>query len=512
MLDLQRLRAPLDLPSRTIAWPVTVYRVRARVREAIDLDPFQRLILDMAHANEDDPARIGSLSGLPRPLVELLMAQLNSQGWLDGHGQITAAGSRRRTDTPTEKVVLGWMLRDDITGQPLPWLGKGAPRYAGAPDGVVWLPPSSAREPSPASWLPLAMVDACRLHHKLQRLSRQGWAEEAPLWQPDEGTMAAAQAASRARPDNIELLDSGDYTELLVDVWAPIHEVEADLVAGCPFGRARDGRRYLHRLQQTQSARDLLTSLNQEAASARRGFLADLADSELKAQLEERLREVTEGRSLPTHLLRELREAEWLTLRAELGRLRPEAALWRLGVVAENILLELRPPRGAKPDEAAAAAFLATIPEGAEDDTLAQIVADRITMLTPEDDEGAVLELPRFLRPAASDLVHTLRQGRWPGWNRVGVTRQLLPFAAAAIQPESTDSLRVLTALQRDRELWRMITTVIGLRNPASHGQGEATPPREKLDRDLERSREAVHRAIRAVFPTVTEPPNKEEE
>jgi len=511
MLRLDRRRAPLDMPSRTVAWPVTVFRVRARIQAPVGLDPFQRLLLDMAHAGEDDPHHIAHLSGLPKQLVKLLMAQLNGQGWLDGKGHITQAGTLRRLDSPEQKVVLGWMVRDDLTGQPLPWLGSGAPRHGAAPKGVFPVPVTAQRDSVPARHLPMAMIDACRLHHKLQRLSRQDQGDDGPLWEPDEGSMAAATAERKARPENIELLDNGDFTTLLVDIWAPIQDAESDLVAGCPFGRAHDGRRYLHQLHQTPAADELLQGLNREASRARQSFLADQADAELQGQLRQGVDELTHGRDLPAYLLTVLRDAEWLALRAELGRLRPEAALGRFGVVVENLLLELRPPKDARPEPEAATAFLATIPEGVEEATATQVLADRIALLLPEDDDGHSLELPRFLRPAAVALIQNLRRGRWPGWNQVGIHRQLLPFAAAAIQPEAPESVRLRQALEQDRELWRMLTRVIGLRNPASHGQGQAAPSRDKLERDLARSREATHRAIRAVFPEgETDHSNKE--
>ncbi len=501
MLRLDRRRAPLGVPARTVAWPVTVFRVRARVQAPVGLDPFQRLILDMAHAGEDDPQRIARLSGLPSQLVKLLMAQLNSQGWLDGMGRLTPAGTLRRLDKPQEKVVIGWMLRDDLTGQPLPWLGSGAPRHGGRPDGVFELPTPAGRAPAPGPWLPMAMIDACRLHHKLQRLSRQDQGDAGPLWESDEGTMAAATAERRARPENIELLDSGDFTSMLVDVWVPIQDTDAELMAGCPFGRKHDGRRYLHRLHQTLGAFELLRELNREARRAQQRLLADRADAQLLEQLQQRVDEVTHGREVPDYLLAVLRDAEWLALRAELGRLQPEPALGRYGVVAENLLLELRPPKGATPDPDAVKAFLDTVPEGLEDATAVQALADRITLLVPEDDEGRGLEVPPFMERAAVSLIGNLRRGHWPGWDRVGIHRQLLPFAAAAIQPDTPESQRVREALERDRDLWRMLTRVIGLRNPASHGRGQAAPSRDKLERDLAASREATHRAIRAIFP-----------
>lgn len=501
MLLIDRERAPKGAPALTLLWPVTLFRVELTTRAAEDeADPLRLLLLDLAVADVTDPERVAALTGLSASFVRELQVALTLEGLLEeGSRGLTDRGRARRDGVPEEVEYSGWMARDDVTGEALPFFWSRHPRTGLSEDGAVKLPPLH-REGKPDQGFRVALGRAFAQDRRLRKVSGQRAlpADVDPVLEEDEGP-------DRGR---VRLLDSGSWQELRVDLWAEVDPLlHGDdgfkLVAGCPFNRPGAGLRYLTRLRGHPGGVGVLQDLQSRAQEARNRQVAELADGLLLREIEAELDAVLFCVAAPADLRRDLREALVHRARARQGRSLPRTALVDYGRIAENILVELAPRERERPDRARVDRLLQTLPEDSR--TRGQLLRAAIEREAPPG-----VGVPRHLHAECERFVATLAsQKRLPARGRVGTTRQLLPFAAAGAFPEGPQARRLGEVWARCPSLWGDLCRAIDRRNPAAHGSTEVDSDARIAEElaFLEASHADISRVIAAVWPREGAPP-----
>ncbi len=524
MIRCRRIEAPHGAAaSVTLRWPVTAWRVRLRVSAPEDLDPFARLVLDLAALDRRDPVWIGHATGLEPDFVRALRENLQGSGALDPQWRITDVGQMRRLEQPEEQLRIGWMLRDDLTGTVLPAFFEGDLPFGSGWDKAVALWPDGMKRPEePEIAARGRFPDALRAMSRLDR--------GLPIAERDDDEPRNMEEAEAARAaGRVELLSRGLWEDISVDLWAELGADGVELRAGCPFGRKGDGARYLQRLlanarryPKLQAEIDALQAAGQQRLEEWHEEQRDEAVATIRA---ERAAALTTGRTLPTHVERELVYAEDLSFRAERGRDRPDKAIGAWGVFVEEVLLHFCPPPGAGPDQQWLARWASTLPERPE--SAANVALDLVGGLLLDDDgnplaapgaagdPGVVVQVLRALLKTERDEASQLncwRPRATPVWVRrgdkiYGGRLLLLPSLSAAMLAETPGhggetaarSGEWRTALTRDPAVWRTMAKILDHRNTVgAHAHRYDAAALERMLLDVRSSARAV---LDAMFP-----------
>lgn len=101
-----------------VLWPVHAYRVQYAEARGKTLNLFQRAVLGLARAGCRDAHEMSTLLGLHPQMVLLILAQCNSQGWIDSQGMPTTNGLALLDEEEDRSIDLkaGVLFRDAISG------------------------------------------------------------------------------------------------------------------------------------------------------------------------------------------------------------------------------------------------------------------------------------------------------------------------------------------------------------------------------------------------------------
>ena len=534
MIVPERMRVPKGVvEQQTVAWPVTAWRVRIRRREAELLDPFAALVLELFRAGQDDPTKMATMTGLDLEFVRAVVAELQGRDLLDPTGKLTVEGERSLQGLPTrERSRLGWMLRDDLTDSILPVFLEPALRFTGRRPEERRLTGEHAEEdeaftrpPEPQLAERARFAPALGQHQRLLRGHRE---------RPGVQTLADKEEED-ALKGSVELVGSGLWQEMPVDLWVELGQEGYLLRAGCPFGRAADGERYLQRLL---GLRNRFPEIDQvlsglEAAGQAAWLLRqqEVVDQGYQTALIEVSSPFLAGRSLPTPLRSELEDALQRSLRAEKGTERIDKAIAAWGNVAEQFLFHYSPPQNSIPHTTDFARFLQALPEKETD--WQRPTCERLALLLPPDDDGNGLEVPAMAKreivyflEKMSEVVKDLESKKrrllpknraWPNENH-GAALLLLPFLAACFPEEAARDCAEAArnraeaarnraealkgALARDPNLWRSLELILQHRNQYG-GHASRVPPDEgTLRTKLEDAKNRALAVLDACFPT----------
>lgn len=500
-----RVKAPDGcLAHATLRWPVTVWRARLHVPNVPRSDPFARLVLDCAFLGKSDPAWIARLIDVHAEFVSAVRDSLVADGALDAHGRLTQVGEARRLEVEVVEYRYGWVLRDDLTGAAFPILVERDLQYLSFREDEldVW-PEGQNRPGDPGFGWRVRLVDVVRMHLRLER--------GAVVEGDDDAPESMADAAQRATVEgDVELVGSGIWETIPVDVWFERTPDGPALRVGCPFGRFDDGGRYLQRLMQARQRHPLLEhvlgELKRRAQEQNLAWEEDERDEAVKAATADVLNAIR-SRSLPARISEHLEDAELRRLRAERGRERFGMAILQYGLVAEAVLCELVPLAG--PDPQWVASWAATLP--AAERAVANLLADRIAELAPPDDDGHGFDVPAPVRNVLPLLVQQLvtrEESRWaPAFRKWpknlfhGSALLALPLVMAVV-PTATPDPRVdlvRRVVSDHRTVWRHLAVMLSHRNDKGahlHSIGEA-----RLRDALREVAAAATHVIEALFP-----------
>jgi hypothetical protein len=500
MILCRRVRAPRgSLSSRTLQWPVTVFRARLHLPTARRPDPFARLILDLARLGQHDPERIAALVDIDSELVRAILLTLHGQGALDAQGRITEVGERRRADVEVDEQRIGWILRDDLSGAPLPFLAESDLRRTAPRDGEVALTPETRSSKPDLGWR-MRLADALKLATRLDR------GEVIRGDEDDDRVVTMAEAEhNKAVEADFELVGDGIWEALAVDVWFDRGPAGPELRAGCPFGRIEDGSRYLQRLERARSTLpDLDTALRQLRREADERFLLEVEEEQDGAMRAARDRLLADVRSrpLPQVVQREVEDAVIRRMRSGSGRERPGKVIHQYGIVAEAILFDLL-PGGWAPDANWLAEFCRSLP--ADPEHAAKHLAERIRDLAPQDDDGFGFEIPTSAAHGLPGLLFRLAtwngqvwQPKWRGWKRDlhGAALLAAPLVTAAVPPGCP---RVSTLVSDQPGIWRHLCVMFDHRN--TKGAHLTNAPDETLRRAVESVTASADAILDALYP-----------
>ncbi len=503
MILCRRVRAPQGaLCSRTLQWPVTVFRARLHLATARRPDPFARLILDLARLGQHDPERIAEMVDVDPELVRAIRDTLLGDGSLDAEGRITEVGERRRANVEVDEQRIGWILRDDLSGAALPFLAEGDLRRTAPRSGEVEVRVDTRGGKPDLGWR-MRLADALKL---AMRLDRGGvvWGDE----NDDEVvTMADAERRKSAEAD-FEIVGEGIWDSLAVDVWFDRGQGGPEFRAGCPFGRLEDGARYVHRLERARASLPALdAALRELRREADERFLLEVEEERDEAvqAARERLLADLRSRALPPVVRRELEDAVIRQMRAENGRERPGKVIHQYGIVAEAILFDLL-PRDWAPDATWLAEFCRSLP--ADPEHAAKHLAERTRGLAPPDHDGVGFEIPESAARGLPGSLFRLAtkngqtwEPRWRGWKRDlhGAALLAAPLVAAAVPP---GCLRVSTLLSAQPGFWRHLCVMFEHRN--TMGAHLNTAHDDTLRRAVESVTAAAAAVLDALFPRLS--------
>ncbi|MCP8687139.1 hypothetical protein [Marinobacterium sedimentorum] len=101
-----------------LLWPVYVYRVTYPAVRGRQLNLFQRAVIGLSRAGCLDPQEMSQLLGLHLQMILLILAQCNSNGWLDGLGKPTESGISLLEEDEDRHLELrsGLLFRDALNG------------------------------------------------------------------------------------------------------------------------------------------------------------------------------------------------------------------------------------------------------------------------------------------------------------------------------------------------------------------------------------------------------------
>lgn len=105
---------------RSVLWPVLVHRVLYPEAKRPQLNLFQRAVLGLIRARTTQPETIAELTGLHQNLINLILVQGVTDGWLvDGAGALTSKGEKTLDDEAADDGNLksGYLLQDTLTGK-----------------------------------------------------------------------------------------------------------------------------------------------------------------------------------------------------------------------------------------------------------------------------------------------------------------------------------------------------------------------------------------------------------
>lgn len=500
MILCSRVRAPRGaLASRTLQWPVSVFRARLHLATARRPDPFARLILDLARLGQHDPERIAALIDVDPELVRAILATLLGDGSLDGQGRITEVGERRRADVEVDEQRIGWILRDDLSGAALPFLAESDLRRTAPRSGEVELKLETRAGKPDLGWR-MRLADALKLASRLDR----GQVVPGDEDDDDVVTMADAERRKAAEAD-FELVGEGLWDALAVDVWYDRGPAGPELRAGCPFGRLEDGARYLQRLERARPGLpDLDAALRELRREADERFVVEIDEEKDEAVrvARERLLAKVRSRNLPKVVQRELEDAVIRRMRAENGRERLDVVIHRYGVVAEAILVDLL-PRDWAPDPKWLAEFCGSLPPDPE--LAAKHLVERTRDLAQPDDDGVGFAIPDSAARGLPGLLFRLatKSGpawvpRWRGWKADlhGAGLIAAPLIAASVPPGSP---RVAALVSAHPGLWRHLCVMVEHRN--SKGAHLNSLSEDALRRALESVTASADAVLDALYP-----------
>ncbi|CBJ80611.1 hypothetical protein XBJ2_730002 [Xenorhabdus bovienii str. Jollieti] len=103
-----------------LLWPVMVHRVLYPDAKRPQLNIFQRAVLGLIRARVTRPETMAELTGLHSSLINLILVQSASHGWLvDNADALTASGERLLDDEDDDAASFksGYLLQDAVTGQ-----------------------------------------------------------------------------------------------------------------------------------------------------------------------------------------------------------------------------------------------------------------------------------------------------------------------------------------------------------------------------------------------------------
>ena len=103
--------------SEPLLWPVHVYRILYPEVQSKKLNLFQRAVLGLARAGCQVPQEISDLLGLHLQMVVLILAQCNSNGWIDSWSRITENGISLLDDDEdrSSNLKAGLLFRDAMS-------------------------------------------------------------------------------------------------------------------------------------------------------------------------------------------------------------------------------------------------------------------------------------------------------------------------------------------------------------------------------------------------------------
>lgn len=504
MLDLGFVRAPRGAPSRTVAWPVSLFRVD--VEDTVPgtlIDPFTLFLLDAAAGGPLDLGRLAPLSGLPQAFLTDRISAAQAKGWIGGDLRLTTLGESARTREPERIRQRGWMFQCRRTGGMLPAFSVRYPKGSWSDEEPLLLPPPASPEQA-ASSLQLQIRADRAWHQHRRRMSAGEERQEANgtdlLLEAEPAAEAeAAEITGDRRSSRLRVVGRGQWNEARVDVWAEIDKLlpEAEAItlrAGCPVGWRRDGARYLRILEQVEEGQALLADLRGEARDRYRARQSEAVDHRWAERLNQAQEEARAGLGpLPHGVEQELREQVKQSCRSRLGRERPTLALGQVRVVAEQVLMGLTDDPTLS-DEASTAWAAAPTDKGR---MRSEWMRSRIHRLLPEDDDGNGLAVPKELRGPLESWVKgpPFRPGPTHG-----VMLLIHPFALTALAPDNPAALRILATLQRQPGLWTDLHRVFSLSNAAHHG-ARSPEDRAQDGARLDESESLLRQILVACFP-----------
>ncbi len=115
---------------RSVLWPVYVWTVMAPDRMPSALNVFQEAILGLLHTGLRDLDELAKSLDLDRDLVAFILAtQLQPNGWVDSHQQVTPLGVQVLLGAGIAEpdLVVQYAFQDAVTGYWLPRLAKQLP-------------------------------------------------------------------------------------------------------------------------------------------------------------------------------------------------------------------------------------------------------------------------------------------------------------------------------------------------------------------------------------------------
>lgn len=121
---------------RSILWPVHVWTVMAPDRMPSALNVFQEAILGLLHTGLRDLDELAKSLDLDRDLVAFILAtQLQPNGWIDLHQQVTPLGVQVLLGAGIAEpdLVVQYAFQDAVTGHWLPRLAKQLPELEPLP-------------------------------------------------------------------------------------------------------------------------------------------------------------------------------------------------------------------------------------------------------------------------------------------------------------------------------------------------------------------------------------------
>jgi hypothetical protein len=511
LLELGHVRPPRGAICRTVAWPISLWRVEVTAEESPDLpDPFTSFLLDAAQAGPLDLRRLAKLSGLPIEFLEDRLAAAQSNGWISSQLLITPSGDRARLVAPEVVLRGGWMAECRRTGQILPAFFSSFPRGARFDADTVQV----AAEPIATSSSMARQLDLQRAWKDHQRRQKAGEEREEEggtdlLIEESVEVSNTVELEGRGpqRSDKltVRLQGRGDWHEARLELWVEVEthlpqEHAIQVFAGCPVGWKRRGARYLRLLERIPEGAEAIAHLFEEGKKLYRERMTEAVDQRWAEHLAEAQVEMREGlRELPPLLDRELSDLVRQRLRATVGTDPLRGPLGQCRVVVEQLLIALMDDHDLVNE---AQAFWKG-QTGLSKKSAPRFLEARLRALLPEDDQGVAFEIPRAL---GSELERWAKSPPFQPAPTHGQMLLLHPFVLAALARENPAALAIRAMLERDRRVVERIQEVFRLCNPSHHG-GTREEQRAQQEEDLKKAEDRLRQLLRARFPADLGPP-----
>lgn len=188
-----------------LAWPVFAWRALAPRLNAVKADPLQRAILRLARAGVTRTGEVSELLDAEPRLVERLVDMFKLDSLLLDDGQLASNGKEllKRDDAvffSDSEADLGWIFRDALSGDVVPFFHKGSLWLDNAPDEIVRLPHDQTAKDKPSN---LNLLEAMKAHRRFVERRLRGsdgfvTVEDDPEEADHEGEVPTTLADARA--------------------------------------------------------------------------------------------------------------------------------------------------------------------------------------------------------------------------------------------------------------------------------------------------------------------------